>query len=360
MTLPARYQPEGAPLAGGMGAVQICADSALARKVAVKFLQPGVHGRRMRDELAALLKMRSKHVVQVYDVLQLDGGSVGIVQEFIDGPDLVQSFTPPTDLGAFYRQLWQIAAGIADIHALGVIHRDIKPNNMKVDPEGVVKIFDFGLARDDGPAASTLGFVGTLGFAAPELFLAKSTFSLAADTYAFGATALFLGLGGLPPGLWEAPPQPLPATGFADLRIGADAASAVPLAGDVATILFSCLAREPAERPVMRDVRDTLARHILHGRHQALLVFNGKSSILNRENRVVKLNYPNVGSAQIGYDGLRFVVQEVGGEVMINNQEVAPGYAIPGSCVVALGGAHRRGNDRKFITFDLSHPEIVL
>ncbi|WP_199960287.1 MULTISPECIES: serine/threonine-protein kinase [unclassified Delftia] len=347
-------------MAGGMGAVQICADSALDRRVAIKFLQPGVHGRRIKDELAALLKMRSKHVVQVYDVLQFDGDQIGIVQEFIDGPDLVQSIVPPTDLGAFYRQLWQIASGIADIHALGVIHRDIKPNNMKVDPEGVVKIFDFGLARDDGPSAATMGFVGTLGFAAPELFLERSTFTFAADTYAFGATALFLALLGLPHSMLMAPPQPVGATAFTDLRIGTDPATALPLAEDVSEVLLSCMAQAPACRPSMSDVRDTLARHILHGRHQALLVFNGKASILNKDNRVVKLNYPNVGSAQIAYDGLRFVVQEIAGEVMINNQQVAPGYSIPGSCVVALGGAHRRGNDRKFITFDVAHPEIVL
>lgn len=347
-------------MAGGMGAVQICADSALDRKVAIKFLQPGVHGRRIKDELAALLKMRSKHVVQVYDVLQFDDDQFGIVQEFIDGPDLVQSVAPPTDLGAFYRRLWQIASGIADIHALGVIHRDIKPNNMKVDPEGVVKIFDFGLARDDGPSASTMGFVGTLGFAAPELFLAKSTFTFAADTYAFGATALFLALAGVPHGMLMAPPQPVDATAFSDLRIGIDTTTALPLARDVSAVLLSCMAQEPTSRPSMRDVRDTLARHILHDRHQALLVFKGNASTLNKDNRVVKLSYSNVGSVQIAYDGLRFVVQEIVGEVMINNQQVAPGYAIPGSCVVALGGAHRHRNDRKFITFDVSHPEIVL
>lgn len=54
-------------MAGGMGAVQICMDSILERKVAIKFIHGSTHRRRILDELAALLKMRSKHVVQVYD-----------------------------------------------------------------------------------------------------------------------------------------------------------------------------------------------------------------------------------------------------------------------------------------------------
>ena len=117
----------------------------------------------MDDELAALLKMRSKHVVQIYDLCKFPDKCIGIIQEFIDGKDLLESFAPPTSIDSYYRQLWQIASGISDIHAVGVIHRDIKPNNMKVDPEGVIKIFDFGLARDAGPAAATVGFVGTPG-----------------------------------------------------------------------------------------------------------------------------------------------------------------------------------------------------
>ena len=161
--LPARYQPSGPAVDGGMSSVAFCKDQILERQVAVKFLQTTTHRRRMDDELAALLKMRSKHVVQIYDLCKFPDKCIGIIQEFIDGKDLLESFAPPTSIDSYYRQLWQIASGISDIHAVGVIHRDIKPNNMKVDPEGVIKIFDFGLARDAGPAAATVGFVGTPG-----------------------------------------------------------------------------------------------------------------------------------------------------------------------------------------------------
>ena len=335
-----------------MGVVQICVDAILDRRVAIKFIQSSTHQRRIFDELAALLKMRSKHVVQVYDILRLPGDELGIVQEFIDGQDLFESHSVPTRKVDYYKQLWQIASGLADIHSLNVIHRDIKPNNMKTDPEGVIKIFDFGLARDEGSAASTMGFVGTAGFAAPELYVGSVKFTSAVDTYAFGATALFLGSGGLPQELLAVPPATRPTPCFSALPIG--------LAPDVAAALDACLAHAPGDRPPMSYVRDLLARHILHDRHQALVVFNGKELRLNSTTRYVDLNLPTVGQIRIGYDGLDFSVVSISGEVLINNRAVAAGAVIPGSCVVALGGSHRRSTERTFITFDLSHPEIVL
>lgn len=164
-----------------MGSVLPCKDLTLQRDVAIKVIHGATHRRRMLDELSALAKMRSKHVVQVYDVLQPSRDEIGIVQEFISGVDLFDEGASPDDTTGFYKQIWQIASGISDIHALGVIHRDIKPNNMKIDSEGVVKIFDFGLARDEGPSAATMGFVGTRGFAAPELYRGPVRFTKAVD-----------------------------------------------------------------------------------------------------------------------------------------------------------------------------------
>ena len=63
-----------------------------------------------------------------------------------------------------------------------------------------------------------------------------------------------------------------------------------------------------------------------------------------------------MGQIQIQYDGLDFRVKSVSGDVYINNRRLEIGDALPGSCVVALGA----GSNRKYITFDLSHPEIVL
>lgn len=339
-------------MSGGMGSVMLCDDTILERPVAIKFIGSATHKRRMDDEVAALLKLRSKHVVQVYDVVRPGGDEIGIVQEFIDGQDLFESYAPPASLEAYYKQIWQIASGIADIHELGVIHRDIKPNNMKTDPEGVIKIFDFGLARDDGPGAKTMGFVGTQGFAAPELYKRPFIFTNAVDTYAFGATALYLATGDLPQELLVQPPMPDPAGYFHALPMG--------IAAEIAALLSACLAEEPSERPAMMDIKDALARHILFDKHRALVVHQSRASVLSAANRSVSLAFGTIGALSIRYDGLVFLVDSVSGEVAINNQAVAVGSSLPGACVVALGASTRRAKERRFITFDISHPEIVL
>lgn len=330
----------------------LCDDSILERPVAIKFINSAAHKRRMDDEVAALLKLRSKHVVQVYDVVRSEDDEIGVVQEFIDGRDLFESYAPPASLDAFYKQIWQIASGISDIHELGVIHRDIKPNNMKTDPEGVIKIFDFGLARDDGAGAKTMGFVGTQGFAAPELYQRPFVFTNSVDTYAFGATALYLATGDLPEELLIQPPTPDPAGYFHALPLG--------IAAEIADLLNGCLAKDPSERPSMRNIKDALARHILFDKHRALVVHQSRASVLSAANRSVSLAFGTIGALSIRYDGLAFLVDSVSGEVAINNQAIAAGSSLPGACVVALGAAHRRANERRFITFDISHPEIVL
>ena len=88
-------------------------------------------------------------------------------------------------------------------------------------------------------------------------------------------------------------------------------------------------------------------------------MFQSRASYLNAGNRSVNLRLDPLGQVQINYDGLDFRVQSVSGAVYVNNRAVAVGDALPGSCVVALG-APDQGNRRRYITFDLSHPEFVL
>ncbi len=350
MEFPERYETVAPPRAGGMGSVFPCRDSVLERLVAIKIIHGMTDPRRIRDELNALLKMRSKHVVQVYDII-VDGDDFGIVQEFIDGDDLFSDRTKATSTVDYYKQLWQIASGISDIHDVGVIHRDIKPNNMKVDPEGVIKIFDFGLARDEGPDAGTVGFVGTPGFAAPELYMGPDRFTQAVDTYAFGASALFLATRTLPDELTASPPRTTGDGYFADLPFD--------LAPEISSVLDDCLAEDPADRPAMSHVKGLLSRHVLSGQHQALVVFRGQAAYLNATNRSVNLNLPGMGQIEIWYDDLDFRVKTTSGDVYVNNRPATVGAPLPESCVVALGSP-ARPRDRKFITFDLSHLEFVL
>lgn len=346
-----RYEIIGSPLDGGMASVFPCKDTTLNRQVAIKVMPGSADKRRILDEVGALLKMRSKHVVQVYDVLRTENNDLSIVQEFVDGKDLFDKSLAPTTEAEYLKLVWQISSGISDIHRLNVIHRDIKPNNMKMDPEGVVKIFDFGLARNEGINASTVGFVGTPCFAAPELYVRNAKFTAAVDTYAFGATALFLGLRDLPAELKQEPP----------VFSGDNYFSKLPfkVSDEVSVMLSSCLHADPSSRPLMSNVRDTLSKHLLRDRHKALVVFNGKASYLNAGCRSVSLSLPSIGEIEIRYNGFSFCITRVCGEVFVNNNQVKVGDKLPGACVVALGSSAQM-NKRKYITFDLSHPEIVL
>lgn len=349
--LAGRYEIRGKPLAGGMGEVYPCHDDILERKVAIKVMQNSAESRRQVDEISALLKLRSKHVVQVYDILKLDDDKIGIVQEFIEGTDLFDKGTATDTADALYKQLWQIAAGISDIHEAGVIHRDIKLNNMKLDSEGIIKLFDFGLARDEGVSATTMGFVGSKWFAAPELYGTKVSFTTAVDVYAFGICAVYLLARELPEQLGAQPPAAIP-TGYIRANRG-------DLAADVIQTIEACLDLAPSQRPSMQDVRDLLARHLLFERHQALVVYKGQAQYLNSFNRDVTAKLAGMGSVTIAYDGMNFVVAEVEGDVFINYRRTSKGDILPGSCVVALG-APEQGSRRRYVTFDLASPEVVL
>ena len=351
MLISNRYERDGRTMHGGMASVLRCMDTVLERPVAIKIMPAIDDTRRLRDEITALLKMRSKHVVQVYDLIKIGDNDFGIVQEFIQGRDLFDRTVLPKNTDEYLRLMWQIASGISDIHTVGVIHRDIKPNNMKIDHEGIVKIFDFGLARENGVNASTLGFVGTLGFAAPELYLDNPIFTSAVDVYALGATALYLG----------APNEFSTAINGRTYHVPSSIFQKIPYAlpPEVVEILKACYAYKSAGRPNASLVRDILSKHLLYNRHKALVVFQGQASFLNAKNRSVNVVLPAMGAVTIAYNGFYFVVTSSSGDVFINNKRVSVGDCLPGSCVVTLG-TPECGNRRRYITFDLSHPEIVL
>jgi serine/threonine protein kinase len=160
----------------------VCTDTHLERQVVIKSLKPGADTKRILDELAALQTIRSKHVVQIYDVIRDEKGAVvGIVEEYLPGDDLT-SVKAPQNSDEFLWLAYPIAEGIADIHAHNRVHRDIKRQNMKFDAEGCLKIFDFGLARDTAAEVSTMGEIGTPGYMAPELFAATKCAKVVFDT----------------------------------------------------------------------------------------------------------------------------------------------------------------------------------
>jgi eukaryotic-like serine/threonine-protein kinase len=157
-----RYEPTGNASWGGMGEVHECRDHHPSRMVMLKRIKRISDFRRLMDEKKALLLLRSKHVIELFDVVEYDYLGIkehGLILEQIVGSDLVEnSLDCDQD---FWRMLWQIADGIFDIHSAGVIHRDIKPCNIRIDGSNVAKILDFGLSRQIGKDGKTRSIAGT-------------------------------------------------------------------------------------------------------------------------------------------------------------------------------------------------------
>jgi serine/threonine protein kinase len=171
-----------APIAsGGQGRVYRGRDEYLRRDVAIKVLSPRGPAEVMRRTLMAEARMLSRlnhrHVAGIYDVVT-EGGCDFIVMEFVAGATLRDILAggplPPPEvlrLGA------QIARGLASAHAASIVHRDVKPANLKITSSGEVKILDFGIARllpggavlDSATCTHSSGPVlGTIPYMAPE------------------------------------------------------------------------------------------------------------------------------------------------------------------------------------------------
>lgn len=331
-----------------MSETALCMDANLNRQVVFKALKPGVSQKRILDELAALSAIRSDHVVQVFDVIRAGNGDViGLIEEYIDGADLDHSVI--TSFDSSMRLLYAIAAGVADVHAHNRVHRDLKPDNMKVDKSGILKIFDFGLAKLQD-AAGTKVFYYTPGFTAPEAFQKTPSglheFDYAVDVFAFGAVAFWLtNKGVLPPELFNMPAA-LPVGG---IQFGAAHFAPPPTLVDILNRTMG----PAANRPTMQEVCLALKSEILRGSHRLLLTFAGRDYVIDQNNPVTTLSWQG-NVIEIEYTGTSFDITKLAGLVEVNNMTPSVGGKITGSVVIVLGA----GSGRAFVTADVSHPEV--
>jgi serine/threonine protein kinase len=168
-----RYRFESIINHGGMGMVWRAADLRLDRPVAVKVLEGEADGStldRLDREARTVAGLSHPNIVAVHDLV-LDAGVPYLVMELIEGEDLQAVLsTGPLDIPAALDIGIQICAALEAAHAAGVVHRDIKPDNVLLAPNGIVKVCDFGIA--DGLAdQSTQGrhaAVGTSDYMSPE------------------------------------------------------------------------------------------------------------------------------------------------------------------------------------------------
>jgi len=168
--------------AGGMGVVYKAYDEQLEREVALKVLLPGLLAeegarKRFRKEALALARLNHPNIATIFEFGN-EGGADFLVTEYIPGITLDMKLSAGA-LGVeeTVRLGTQLATGLAAAHEHGLIHRDLKPGNLRVTPDGLLKILDFGLAQliprasDDGLTATqtrTQEIAGTLPYMAPE------------------------------------------------------------------------------------------------------------------------------------------------------------------------------------------------
>ena len=146
------YRMVGALGAGGMGVVYKAIDTRLNRPVAIKAIGEGAEldttaTLRLRAEALAAASLDHPFICKIFELLDTDAGTM-IVMEFVEGETLAGRLgrgVPP--LAETLRLVSEVAEGLADAHAHGVIHRDVKPSNVMVTPHGHVKLLDFGIAR---------------------------------------------------------------------------------------------------------------------------------------------------------------------------------------------------------------------
>jgi hypothetical protein len=201
-----RYRLEQRLAYGGMGEVWRATDTVLGRPVAVKLLRAeyASHGAtldRFRAEARHAGSLSHPGIAQVYDYGEAGPADAPyLVMELVAGPPLSELLTRGPLRPALAMDLVaQVAVGLAAAHAAGLVHRDIKPGNLLLAPDGRIKITDFGIAHAAGsaPLTSTGTLLGTPGYLAPERVSGGSA-TAASDLYSLGIVA-FECLAGSPP-----------------------------------------------------------------------------------------------------------------------------------------------------------------
>jgi eukaryotic-like serine/threonine-protein kinase len=187
------YQIAGLLGAGGMGRVFRAHDSRLQRSVAVKVLLPEQDLRRFEREARALAALSHRNVVPIFDIGH-EGGLDYLVEELVEGESLRDTLrSGPLSIARFRHLAVQIAEGLDAAHRAGIIHCDLKPENIMVTPEDCARILDFGLAtgrRTGSDAANTSlsqpgAVTGTPAYMSPEQAEGKSL-DARSDIFSFG------------------------------------------------------------------------------------------------------------------------------------------------------------------------------
>jgi serine/threonine-protein kinase len=236
--------------AGGMGEVWAATDTVLGRTVAVKLLNPSLSQQsgfleRFRAEARYSAALHHPNITTVFDYGE-DAGSAYLVMELVAGQPLSQIISERAPMSAETTAsiLIQAANALEAAHQGGVVHRDVKPANILITPDGTAKLTDFGISRlvNTAPLTQTGQILGTAQYLSPEQAMGQSA-TASSDIYALGVIGHEM-LTGQPPfnadtlvatavAHLNQPPPPLPET--------------VPVG--IRNVIIAALAKNPADRP---------------------------------------------------------------------------------------------------------------
>ncbi len=192
---------------GGMGQVYRARQLSTGGRVALKIMEVSQRKAssldRFRHEAETTARLTHPNTVRILD-FGADGDLLFLVMEYLSGSELTQFIRPDGQPDAFVaHMLLQVACSLAEAHSRGVVHRDIKPNNvMLLHHAGMpsfVKVIDFGIARAiSGPGHGTVGILGTVGYIAPEHARERVSPNARSDLYSLGCVAYEVLTGQLP------------------------------------------------------------------------------------------------------------------------------------------------------------------
>ncbi len=202
-----RYRIEVLIGQGGMGRVYKAYDRELNRTIAIKVVREGMMGEtdaleRFKQELVLASKISHKHILRIHDLGEVNGLKF-ITMAYVEGQDLHQILkeSPKLPLERVVNFATQLAEALAAAHAEGVVHRDLKPQNILVDKNDQIYVSDFGLAKSFAEGAvgmtQTGAFLGTPRYMSPEQAQGKPTDGRS-DLYAYGLILYEMATGDIP------------------------------------------------------------------------------------------------------------------------------------------------------------------